>query len=78
MARGDTASVVLSKKKLVLEFDTGAVQNEKPVLEKTRFEVSNTATTQQLYDAAYTLALYSTYSLYGIYIETEDEVGPIS
>jgi len=77
MALGSTASVSLSERVLVLEFDTGVVKNEKPVLKRVKYPVKNASTTQEVYDSAYALATYSKYALYGMHLETADQLGPI-
>lgn len=64
-------------KKLELRLDTGAIINDKPVITSISFTVLSTATTQQLYDAAYALAEYSEYQVYSIAISLREELDPI-
>lgn len=77
MAVGSTASVTLTYKTLCIYFDTGAVENEKPVLDCTRIKCKSDSTIQQLYDAAYSLQPFTDYTIYDVVVETKEYLGPI-
>lgn len=78
MGLNDPVSVDLTDKVAVLILDTGEIKNEKPVLKRVRIPAKPTATTQQLYDAAYALAEYTQYGVYDIEIQNLDSLDPIT
>jgi len=77
LAIGDTVTTDVTEKVLVLLWDTGVLNGTNPVYDRTRIPLNNSCTLQQVYDAAYAMAPYSSYSLAGIILESSDELGPI-
>jgi hypothetical protein len=77
MGLNDPVSIDLTEREAVLILDTGEIKNEKPVLKRLRIPVNASATTQQVYDAVYALAEYTTYAVYDIEIQNMDSLDPI-
>jgi len=77
MALGDTVSMDLETKKLEIIFDTGVVGDDM-VLKRTYVSINTSTTNQEAYDMAYAFAEFSTYSLYGIEVNTTACLGPIN
>lgn len=77
MALGDTATLDLETKKVEIIFDTGIV-GDKPVLKRTYVDINASTTMQEAYDLAYAFAEFSSYSLYGIEINSTQVLGPIN
>ena len=55
MAFGDTATVLLTEKKLKIKWNTGVVVDEKPVYYNQTISVENDITPQEAYDIAFKL-----------------------
>ncbi|HRW35411.1 MAG TPA: hypothetical protein P5107_10185 [Thermotogota bacterium] len=77
MAIGDTANMTIETKKLEIILDTGVV-SDKPVLKRVYIPVNAATTTQQAYDMAYAFAEFSSYSIFGIEVNSTQVLGPIN
>lgn len=77
MAIGDIAEMNLEYKKLEIILDTGVVA-DKPVMKRVYVPINAATTLQQAYDLAYALADFSSYSLFGIEINSTQVLGPIN
>ena len=79
MALGDTVVVGENEKRLSLLWDTGAVdENGDPVTRRQTIRVEATASDQDCYDIAYTLASLTTYTLVDISVSESTPLGPIT
>jgi hypothetical protein len=76
MALGDIVSMDLETKKLEIIFDTGIV-GDKLILKRVYVPVNASTTIQEAYDMAYAFAEFSSYSLYGVEINSTQVLGPI-
>jgi len=75
MAIGDTTSVDMEEKRLVVVLDTGVVDAS---YDKVYVPINSTVTEQQAYDIAYVIAEFTTYTLVGIEFEITQHLGPIN
>lgn len=78
MALGATAEVLFTGKTVVIEWDTGEVLEDKPVLYRQSLRVDPTVTDQEAYDIAYNLATLTNYTIDSISLVSENELGPIA
>ena len=78
MAFGDTATVLLTEKKLKIKWNTGVVVDDSPVYYNQTISVENDITPQEAYDIAFKLDTLTSYTVAGIEFETSDDLGPIS
>lgn len=79
MALGDSVQVIEQTKRLVIVWDTGAVDEEgNPITRRNTIAVSNNSTDQVLYDLAYQLEALTNYTIYGISIADSKDLGPVA
>ena len=77
MGLGSTASVIGTEKSLVIVWDTGVLEGDKPVLSRQTLKVDSTITAQEAYDAAYNIASLTDYTISNIYLVTQEILSPI-
>ena len=79
MAFGDTATVLLTEKKLKIKWDTGVVVvDDKPVYYTQTIAAENAITPQEAYDIAYKLDTLTNYTIANIELEVSDDLGPVA
>jgi len=77
MGLGATASVIGTEKSVVIVWDTGEIEDDKPVLSRHTIKVGETISAQEAYDAAYTLASLTDYTVSDIQLVTKQFLSPI-
>ena len=77
MGLGSTASVIGTEKSLVIVWDTGVLEGDKPVLSRQTLKVDSAITPQEAYDAAYNIASLTDYTISNIYLVTQEKLSPI-
>ena len=78
MAFGDTATVLLTEKKLKIKWDTGVVVDGDTEYYTQTIAVTNDITPQEAYDVAYKLDTLTSYTIANIELEVSDDLGPIA
>jgi len=61
MGLGSTVMVVGTEKSLSITWDTGVIEDDKPVLSRQTLSVDSAMTAQEAYDAAYNIASLTNY-----------------
>ena len=77
MGLGATANVIGAEKSLVIVWDTGVLEGDKPVLSRQTLKVDSAITPQEAYDAAYNIASLTDYTISNIYLVTQEILSPI-
>jgi len=77
MGLGATANVIGPEKSLVIVWDTGVLEGDKPVLSRQTLKVDSAITPQAAYDAAYNIASLTDYTISNIYLVTQEILSPI-
>jgi hypothetical protein len=77
MGLGATANVIGTEKSLVIVWDTGVLEGNKPVLSRQTLKVDSAITPQEAYDAAYNIASLTDYTISNIYLVTQEILSPI-
>jgi hypothetical protein len=77
MGLGATANVIGTEKSLVIVWDTGVLEGDKPVLSRQTLKVDSAITAQEAYDAAYNIASHTDYTISNIYLVTQEILSPI-
>jgi hypothetical protein len=77
MGLGATANVIGTEKSLVIVWDTGVLEGDKPVLARQTLKGDSAITPQEAYDAAYNIASLTDYTISNIYLVTQEILSPI-
>jgi len=77
MGLGATANVIGTEKSLVIVWDSGVLEGDKPVLSRQTLKVDSAITPQEAYDAAYNIASLTDYTISNIYLVTQEILSPI-
>ena len=77
MGLGTTVMVVGTEKSLSITWDTGVIEDDKPVLSRQTLKVDSAMTAQEAYDATYNIASLTDYIIADIKLVETQTLGPI-